>query len=75
MAPSKKSQIAIFIMAAIILLVGVIFLFFFIAGQQNTLRPESERKIPLEAAPIKSYYDACVLSTAKEAFENLHLMI
>jgi len=69
----KKSQIALFIIVAIIFLtaLGLLISAWYSSQSKSISSIESQKKIPLDALPVKSYYDDCVISTAKEAFEKL----
>ena len=64
---SKKSQISIFILIALmILLAGVVYFFY-----QNQASNKKAENIPPELVPVKEYVENCIASTAKDGLERI----
>ena len=65
----RKSQVAVFLIAAtIILLMGVLYFVY-----QKEITGEFEEKVPQEIVPIKSYIENCMKSTAEDGLQTIGL--
>ena len=70
----KKSQITIFLIAGLLILVGVLLFFYMrgtVVGEKTDVAQKIAEDIPLEFIPIKTFTEECLRVTAEHAIVQL----